>query len=421
MSGDLLKLRGGYFLKELYPDAGPFEFSNGWLDRFKARYSIKSFRRFGESGSVDMVLIEEALPGLRAVLNKYEWKDIYNMDETGLFYRMQADNSLAYWQLEGRKESKERITAIICCNGDGTDKIPLRVIGKSKKPPCFKNLNQDNLGCRYFANAKAWMTQITFLRWIKWFDNTMDDRKFLLIMDNCSYHIPVQELPVLRNTTVKYLPPNPTSKIQPCDAGIIRPFKAYYRRRFNQKLLDALDDGIERAEKISILEGIQLAVAAWQVDVKQQTIANCYLHCKIRASEFEVAEVGDDEIGDQELLRELEDQVRRLHDENPMDIRNLLNYPAEQAVAYTLTEEEIVQELREPADLADEEDDDSMELPKITAKEAIKMMEKLKLFWLHQSHNQEGNLALLRKLKDAAANIHIKGKVQTTLDMYFRT
>lgn len=93
MSGDLLKLKGAYFLKELYPDAGPFEFSNGWLDRFKARYSIKSFRRFGESGSADMALVEEVLPGLRAVLNKYEWKDIYNMDETGLFYRMQVRNA----------------------------------------------------------------------------------------------------------------------------------------------------------------------------------------------------------------------------------------------------------------------------------------------------------------------------------------
>ncbi|RKF78028.1 hypothetical protein GcM1_214010 [Golovinomyces cichoracearum] len=72
MSGDLLKLKGGYFLKELYPDAGPFEFSNGWLDRFKARYSIKSFHRFGESGYIDTALIEEVLPQLRAVLNKYE-------------------------------------------------------------------------------------------------------------------------------------------------------------------------------------------------------------------------------------------------------------------------------------------------------------------------------------------------------------
>lgn len=310
---------------------------------------------------------------------------------------------------------------MICCNGDGTDKIPLWVIGKSKKPRCFKNLNQDNLGCKYLANAKAWMTQIIFLRWIKWFDNRMDGRKVLLIMDNCSAHISVQQLPVLRNTTVKYLHPNTTSKIQPCDAGIIRSFKAYYRRRFNQKLLDAIDDGIGGAEKISILEGIQLAVAAWQIDVKQQTIANCFLHCKIRASEFEVAEAGDDEIEDQEVLRELEDQVRRLHYENPMDIRNLLNYPAEQVVTYMTTEEEIVQELSGPAGLVDEDDDESMELPKITSKEAIKMMEKIELFLLQQSSNQDGNLALLRKLKDAAADIHIKGKVQTTLDTYFRS
>ena len=93
MSGDLLKLKGAYFLEELYPDAGPFEFSNDWLNRFKAGYSIKSFLRFGESGSVDMALIEEVLSGLRNFLNKYEWKDIYNMDKTGLFYRMQVRNA----------------------------------------------------------------------------------------------------------------------------------------------------------------------------------------------------------------------------------------------------------------------------------------------------------------------------------------
>ncbi|RKF76815.1 hypothetical protein GcC1_068023 [Golovinomyces cichoracearum] len=65
-----------------------------------------------------------------------------------------------------------------------------------------------------------------------------------------------------------------------------------------------------------------------------------------------------------------------------MDIRNLLNYLAEQEVTYMPTEEEIVWELREPAGLADEDDDDSMELPKITSKEAIKMMEKIDFFWL---------------------------------------
>jgi hypothetical protein len=36
-----------------------------------------------------------------------------------------------------------------------------------------------------------------------------------------------------------------TSKIQPCDAGIIRNFKAYYRRRFNRLLLQRFEDDID--------------------------------------------------------------------------------------------------------------------------------------------------------------------------------
>jgi hypothetical protein len=68
----------------------------------------------------------------------------------------------------------------------------------------------------------------------------MESTLVLLIMDNFSGHIPLDQLPnhiQLRNTTVFYLPPNATSKIQPCDAGIICSFKAYYRCRFNRLLL----------------------------------------------------------------------------------------------------------------------------------------------------------------------------------------
>jgi hypothetical protein len=67
-----------------------FEFSNSWLEAFKLRHGMKSFRRFGESGSVDMNAVNLALPGIRQLLDQYAWKDIYNMDETGLFFRMQV-------------------------------------------------------------------------------------------------------------------------------------------------------------------------------------------------------------------------------------------------------------------------------------------------------------------------------------------
>ncbi|MBA0869428.1 hypothetical protein Goshw_027989 [Gossypium schwendimanii] len=39
--------------------------------------------------------IEDALPQIRAKLENFGCKDIYNEDETGLFYCLQADHSLA--------------------------------------------------------------------------------------------------------------------------------------------------------------------------------------------------------------------------------------------------------------------------------------------------------------------------------------
>jgi len=91
MSGDLTKEKATYFLVELYPGHGAFEFSNGWLEAFKNRRGIKSYRRFGESRSANMVAIEESLLQIRLTLDQYERRDIYNMDETGLFHRMQVN------------------------------------------------------------------------------------------------------------------------------------------------------------------------------------------------------------------------------------------------------------------------------------------------------------------------------------------
>ncbi len=84
------------------------------------------------------------------------------------------------------------------------------------------------------------MMREIFLEWLRGFDLHVSGHKVLLIMDNFSGHIPLDQFPnhiQLRNTTVFYLPLNATLKIQPCDAGIIHSFKAYYRRRFNQLLL----------------------------------------------------------------------------------------------------------------------------------------------------------------------------------------
>ncbi len=90
MNGELVRESAMKILDRLYPRHEPFKFSSGRLEAFKSRHGIKSYHRFGESGSVDMAALTNTLPAIRDVLDKYAWKDIYNMDEIGLFYRMQV-------------------------------------------------------------------------------------------------------------------------------------------------------------------------------------------------------------------------------------------------------------------------------------------------------------------------------------------
>src|SRR5947209_14932137 len=106
----------------------------------------------GEHGSVDDQVVEKAITDLKQLTNSYEWKDIYNMDETGLFFRMEPDTTLATRQLAGKKKNKERLSVALCCNGDGSHKIKALVIGRSAKPRCFKNINIAHLGVMYGYN-----------------------------------------------------------------------------------------------------------------------------------------------------------------------------------------------------------------------------------------------------------------------------
>jgi hypothetical protein len=194
---------------------------------------------------------------------------------------------------------------------DSSEKIPLTIIGKHLNPRYFKGINSDTLGPRYHANAKAWMTHNVFQLWLLVFDRRMQGRQVLLLLDNCPGHIPLEKFAemnvVLRNTRIFYLPPNMTLAVQPCDAGIIRTFKVYYKKRFNNLLLDGYENNIDNPEKISIMDAFCLAVPTWVEDVSPATIANCFRHCKIRTNDIIHTQQG--EVGPPTaLIQELQHQ-----------------------------------------------------------------------------------------------------------------
>ena len=65
------------------------------------------------------------------------------MHETGLFWMMLPDNCLGFAgkSHHGQKQLKVGITHLVCANMNGSDKLPLLVIGKSAKPRAFKDVN----------------------------------------------------------------------------------------------------------------------------------------------------------------------------------------------------------------------------------------------------------------------------------------
>jgi hypothetical protein len=55
--------------------------------------------------------------------------------------------------------------------------------------------------------------------------------------------------------------------------------------------------------------------------------------------------VSEEPLIDLKVIKDFEEQVQELRYWNPMDIHNLIDYPAEHEVAYVPTQEEIVQDL----------------------------------------------------------------------------
>ncbi|GBN58113.1 hypothetical protein AVEN_179060-1 [Araneus ventricosus] len=90
------------------------------------------------------------------------------------------------------------------------------MIGRSKKPRCFAKIKSFLL--TYKSNEKAWMTSEIFGDWLKGIDKEMakKKRRILLFIDHCNADSNFQ---ALKNTTVKFLPPNTTSKLQSTRLG----------------------------------------------------------------------------------------------------------------------------------------------------------------------------------------------------------
>jgi len=96
----------GAYYPEMEEDG--FSYSSGWFSGFKERYGVKQYVKHGDSGGVDLEDVARGRAEIKEITRHYSAKDIYNLDETGLFYRLQPNKTLADKSTKGEKDCKDR-------------------------------------------------------------------------------------------------------------------------------------------------------------------------------------------------------------------------------------------------------------------------------------------------------------------------
>ena len=169
-----------------------FTYSNDWLRLFKAHNSIKQQMTVGESGSsneASVLITRNTVPKLVEI---FGLSNMFNADETGLFWRRLPHRTLASIKRKGKKLSKDRFTILVTVCADGT-KMVLLLVGIAKRPRSFpRNFDPyTSWGMPYYFNKTAWMTSEIWAQYLKHFKSFVNGRagvtqntRVCLLVDN---------------------------------------------------------------------------------------------------------------------------------------------------------------------------------------------------------------------------------------------
>lgn len=323
--------------------------SRGYVDKFVKRHDIRLLKITGEKLSSNIAVIDKYVEDFAQEMRSRNLQacQIFNADESGLYFK--AISSTTYVDKDspsapGRKMHKERLTFMPCANMDGSLKLPLMLIGKSKNPRPLKNLKE--LPVYYRSSKNAWMTRELFKNWF--FDQFVPHVttflkesghpvKAVLVLDNCSAHYSSEELQTSDGAIFcKFLPPNTTAVIQPMDQHVIQMTKARYKKIMTNEVLGRGEDFHDNVKRINIKDAMFWIAQAWEA-VPDSAIQKSW--------KMLYNETPDDDDEDDLPLSVLQERLRNIASK----INQLETIDEENAEFEILKDEEIVEKLLNPS------------------------------------------------------------------------
>jgi hypothetical protein len=416
----------------MYKDQTMPSFSDGWLARFKQRHSISWHTFHGEAASVpDSVHVD--MKAIQIICDEFLPEDIYNMDETCLFWRRMPNGGLASEGHSGQKRDKTRITIVVASNATGSDKLPLWIIGTTKTPHTLRGVNMESIGCVWRYNKKAWMRYDIMEQWLRTFYLRIGrQRRVLLLMDNFSAHLlALEKAPPPSNIKIVFFPANATSLYQPLDQGIIQNLKHYYRKSWMWWMIGMLDRGVDPRERMSLNYTLRWLSGAWRNKVKNETIQNCYIKstvlpgCRLSDQDQINQDQTNQDIALDPELRPLYHQVVEKLAFQPdaeeiLPFEEFLNPSDEDINAYERNLDDIIITLdsEDTEDSLPDPDEEYIygprpDIPSDTV--ILRHLSDLSLWAAHREGCTKENIASIDALTKAFKKLEVNGKKQKTL------
>ncbi|UYV72296.1 hypothetical protein LAZ67_9002504 [Cordylochernes scorpioides] len=405
VSGHLIRSKAEQFATEM--GKTDFKASSGWLDGFKERNKISFKTICGESGAVNLQVAEQWKNNLRELIQDKDARDVFNVDETGLFFKCTPDKTLAFKheKCHGGKLSKERVTLLVGANMDGSEKLPLLMIGKAANPRCFKNVKTKPVD--YANSARAWMTSYLFEKWLLNLDKkfTKEKLKVILFIDNCTAH---NSIPPMEN-------------VEPMDKGVIKNLKHFYRRFLVENILTGDSEALKI--KLDVLQGSRLCKKAWD-QVTSETIKHCFKKAGFVKKE-------EDEENADDIIAETMPSVDGWEDviSNPtISYDDLLNVDDDVAVCGEITDADIIAEVlnhnieKQDGDEASGDEDESsvageMNVP--SAAEATNYIMQLRRFFESKNDLSPSIFHSLNMLESFVLTERLNSRKQAKISDFF--
>lgn len=365
-----------------------FKASHGWLENFRIRHNV-SYKTVADEAS-SATNIKDYQNQLPVVCHNYDERDIFSLDETGLFYKAFPEMVLNHETCAAGEIPEERLTVMLCANMIGEFELPI-IIGNVDKHH-FNGIDIQSFGLQWRNNITSWMTRKIMTEWLISFDQKMNkqDRNVILLCDNAISHPKL----TLNNVKIHFLPSITTC--QPLHQGIIKKFKYIYRKKILRHLLSTMQDDrdpLSLTEYVTTLDAIVWIVASIK-EIPKETVRNSFLKSGIRMANKLILKNTQENCDRTEILNLLKDFKQS--NEDYIDIDDNLSTED--------TSTDIIQIMRNQGINSSVESEEEEIDKSIVCPDAIKYCENLKNFCIKR-HDTTG-FKLIADLQMHLEDVH---------------